>query len=70
MSLARAPLFSHFGAAMQGLASIRAYSAQETFKSGASLRCSNQKQALSNFDIRVIEKNRQILKDRSPILES
>ena len=36
MSLARAPLFSHFGAAIQGLTSIRAYGAQEAFKLGAS----------------------------------
>lgn len=34
MSLARAPLISHFGASIQGLASIRAYGAQDTFIDG------------------------------------
>ncbi|KAJ1309694.1 hypothetical protein OPQ81_006459 [Rhizoctonia solani] len=32
MSNARSPLFSHFGAALQGITSIRAYGAQELFK--------------------------------------
>ena len=32
MSNARSPLFSHFGAAIGGLTSIRAYGAEESFK--------------------------------------
>ena len=32
MSNARSPLFSHFGAAIGGLTSIRAYAAEESFK--------------------------------------
>lgn len=34
LSLARAPLISHFGAAIHGLTSIRAYGVQESFKQG------------------------------------
>lgn len=32
MSNARSPVFSHFGAAINGLTSIRAYNAEEAFK--------------------------------------
>ncbi|KEP49369.1 ABC transporter [Rhizoctonia solani 123E] len=35
MSNARSPLFSHFGAALQGITSIRAYGAQDLFKNEA-----------------------------------
>lgn len=32
MSNSRSPVFSHFGAAISGLASIRAYGAEKSFK--------------------------------------
>lgn len=38
MSLARAPLLSHFGAAIHGLTSIRAYGAEDQFKTGTLAR--------------------------------
>jgi len=70
MSLARAPLFSHFGTAIQGLTSIRAYGAQEAFKSGASYTTASEILVLNILDIRVIKNNQQILEGRSSILES
>lgn len=70
MSLARAPLFSHFGTAIQGLTSIRAYGAQAAFKSGVSHTTASEILVLNILDIRVIKKNQQILEGRSSILES
>lgn len=45
MSLARAPLISHFGAAIHGLTSIRAYGVEDKFKTGECLRCANNEQS-------------------------
>ncbi|ELU44869.1 ATP-binding cassette transporter [Rhizoctonia solani AG-1 IA] len=49
MSNARSPLFSHFGAALQGIISIRAYDAQVQFKNEALKRIDKYTRAARTF---------------------
>ncbi|KAF8744087.1 P-loop containing nucleoside triphosphate hydrolase protein, partial [Rhizoctonia solani] len=49
MSNARSPLFSHFGAALQGIISIRAYNAQDQFKNEALKRIDKYTRAARTF---------------------
>jgi ABC-type multidrug transport system fused ATPase/permease subunit len=49
MSNARSPLFSHFGAALQGITSIRAYGAQRQFKDEALKRIDKYSRAARTF---------------------
>ncbi|CEL51761.1 ATP-binding cassette transporter abc4 OS=Schizosaccharomyces pombe (strain 972 / ATCC 24843) GN=abc4 PE=3 SV=1 [Rhizoctonia solani AG-1 IB] len=49
MSKARSPLFSHFGAALQGIISIRAYNAQDQFKNEALSRIDKYTRAARTF---------------------
>ncbi|KAG9098020.1 hypothetical protein FS749_004906 [Ceratobasidium sp. UAMH 11750] len=49
MSNSRSPLFSHFGAALQGITSIRAYGAEEQFKNEALKRIDKYTRAARTF---------------------
>ncbi|KAH7340935.1 hypothetical protein B0J17DRAFT_612426 [Rhizoctonia solani] len=49
MSNARSPLFSHFGAALQGIISIRAYGAEGQFKNEALTRIDKYSRAARTF---------------------
>ncbi|QRV86037.1 ABC transporter transmembrane region [Ceratobasidium sp. AG-Ba] len=49
MSNARSPLFSHFGAALNGITSIRAYGAQDQFKNEALKRIDKYTRAARSF---------------------
>ncbi len=49
MSNAKSPVMSHFGAAIAGLISIRAYGAQDTFKSESLKRINNYTRSARSF---------------------
>lgn len=49
MSNARSPLFSHFGAALNGIVSIRAYNAEDQFRNEALKRIDKYTRAARTF---------------------